>query len=481
MKIKIKIIFLLSFNFLSGQTYLHPTSGLAQTYVGNCMVNTCSGTYVDNGGTGSNYSNNINLTYRVFCPTSPNQCIRLNFTSFNVECANPPCTVCFDYLRITDSPTQNGPILFQGCSSGALPAGNPFTASNSSGCLSVRFYSNNSVTRPGWVANISCVPCTQAPSGQNNDCSNATAICSNASFSGNSSGPGFTSESCTGCTVGGENYSNWYFFQVTTGGSLTFTITPVSSTGDYDFALYGPNVTCATLGSSISCNYAANTGGTGLQVGATQTSQGVLGTPWNAPLTVSAGQTYYLMINQWEATANGFTLSFGGSASLNCAVLPVEIKNFQCESYRNGILVYFETLNEFNTEYFIVERAGDNLKFEEIQKISAKKMPSGYVLFDENPKYGNNYYRLVQMGPDRSRNEIDGRVTSCGYYYMKNYFFRIFDMSGKLIKEGNYEGDNIREHLSELKMEKGIYMVHLYDGNGKREAGQIFKWVKAEE
>jgi hypothetical protein len=78
---------------IRSQVYLHPTSGLASTFVGNCMVNTCSGTYYDNGGAGSNYANNINQIYRVFCPTSPSMCVRLTFTSFNVECANPPCSM----------------------------------------------------------------------------------------------------------------------------------------------------------------------------------------------------------------------------------------------------------------------------------------------------------------------------------------------------------------------------------------------------
>jgi len=81
---KILIFFILTLQ-LNSQTFLHPTSGIANTYVGACMVNACSGTYYDNGGSGGNYSNNINSIYRVFCPTSPSNCVRLTFTSFDVE------------------------------------------------------------------------------------------------------------------------------------------------------------------------------------------------------------------------------------------------------------------------------------------------------------------------------------------------------------------------------------------------------------
>ncbi len=471
------------------QTYLHPTSGIASTFVGTCMVNTCSGIYYDNGGPGANYSNNIGITtmfgtagiYRVFCPTSPSMCVRLTFTTFSVECANPPCTTCWDYLTITNSPTQNGPVLFQGCSNGALPPGNPFTASNSSGCLSVRFFSDASVNRPGWSANISCVSCTHAPGGQNNDCTNFTAICSNSSFSGNSTGPGFNSESCTGCTAGGENYSNWYFFQVQTGGTFGFTINPLSPTGDYDYALYGPNVTCTSLGTPIRCSYAANTGPTGLGNGATDTSEGVTGDAWTSTISVTAGQTFYLMINQWEATANGFTINFGGSASLNCAVLPVELKSFQCETFNNGNFVSFETLNEINTEFYSIERAGDDFVFEEIAKIPSRRTASQYVFMDEKPLFGNNYYRLVQYGKDRTRNEL-GKITSCQNYNRKKYFYRTFDLSGKLILESEYEGNDLEKHLrSNNSIPAGVYFIHLFESSSNTSQGTVFKFFKTLE
>jgi hypothetical protein len=358
---------------------------------------------------------------------------------------------------------------------------NPITASNSSGCLSVRFFSDNTINQAGWAANISCVSCTQVTGGQNSDCSNFTAICSNSSFSGNSLGPGFNSESCTGCTVGGENFSSWYFFQIQTSGTFGFTITPQSPTGDYDFAVYGPNVTCTSLGAPITCNYAANTGPTGLSATGTSNSQGVLGTPWNALLNVTAGQTYYLMINQWEATANGFTINFGGTASLDCVVLPVELKYFQCESFNNGNFVSFETLNEINTEYYAIERAGDDFIFEEIVKIPSRRRASQYVFMDEKPLFGNNYYRLVQYGKDRSKNEL-GKITSCQNFYRKKYFYRTFDLSGKLIFESEYEGNDIEKHLKNNNaIPAGVYFIHLFENPTNTSQGTVFKFFKTIE
>jgi len=51
-----------------GITYLHPTVGLQNSNLGTCMVNTCSGTYYDDGGAAGNYSLNVNQVYRTFCP-----------------------------------------------------------------------------------------------------------------------------------------------------------------------------------------------------------------------------------------------------------------------------------------------------------------------------------------------------------------------------------------------------------------------------
>src|SRR5688572_16264803 len=76
---------------LTAQTYFHPTQGLQSTYVGACTANLCSGVYVDDGGTGGNYSNNVNNVYRTFCPNAPGQCIRLTFTQFSLEAPGVNC------------------------------------------------------------------------------------------------------------------------------------------------------------------------------------------------------------------------------------------------------------------------------------------------------------------------------------------------------------------------------------------------------
>ncbi|MBX7096049.1 MAG: hypothetical protein K1X56_15115, partial [Flavobacteriales bacterium] len=218
------------------QTYTQPTVGLQGTYAGTCEVNTCSGSFYDDGGAAGNYSLNVNNIYRTFCPNAPGQCIRLTFNT--AVSLDQWIGGCYDAIVITDSPTQNGTTLFSGCN---IAAGTSFTSNNPSGCLTVRFFSDNIVTTSGWFATISCTPCSGgAGSGPTAtsiaDCSNAQFVCDNLNpVVANSVGPGLVSDACvSGCVIS-ENYSNWYIINVTTAGTFGLTIDPNPNAADYDF------------------------------------------------------------------------------------------------------------------------------------------------------------------------------------------------------------------------------------------------------
>ncbi len=235
-------------------TYIHPTDGIQGTYNGACMVNTCSGTYVDDGNAG-NYSNNINSIYRTFCPDAPGKCMTATVTSMNIE---PNGASCYDYLIVRNGPTQGSPILWAGCDNLASPNNlvgtftNPFTSTNSSGCLTFQFASDNITNLAGWNITLSCSNCAAA-SQTNNDCRTATPICGATNLNSASPGPGLTS-TCGGCNLS-ENYSSWYYFEITTDGRLALDMKPEDFFEDYDLALYQAD-TCSTLGDPVRCTYA---------------------------------------------------------------------------------------------------------------------------------------------------------------------------------------------------------------------------------
>ena len=298
----------------NAQVLTHPTTGIQNTYVGACMVNTCGATITDDGGTAGDYSNNINNVYRTICPDVPGNCVRLTFTEFDLEPTGP--LGCYDQLYIQNGPTQNSPVVWSGCGNTLPPV---ITANNPSGCLTVRFVSDGTNTAPGWEANVTCVQCANpnyASATQNNDCTNAQLVCGSIAAVANSQGPGLSDDVClSGCAIT-ENYSNWYTMNVSAGGTLGLSINPTPANVDYDFALFGPVTDCANLGTPLRCSYAATPGATGMNGSAVDATEDVSGNGWVSMPTVTPG-TYYLLVNQWSYSSNAqFSLTFSGTANL---------------------------------------------------------------------------------------------------------------------------------------------------------------------
>jgi len=392
-------IFVLIASRLGAQVYTHPLVGIASENVGSCEVATCTGTYYDNGGAAGNYSNFVNGTYRVFCPNQAGQCLRATFSSFSIE-GGPLCP--YDSFFVLNGSTQNSPMLFGGCGTGAI---GPFTGTGN-GCLGFRFFSDGSVVGPGWAATFSCVPCAGGPTGTaNSDCANATFLCSNATVPGNSTGPGIVAEACGGggCPAGGENYSNWYVVQFLTGGTFNFTIVPQTATDDYDYAVYGPNLACGSLGPALRCSDSGATGNTGLAAASVDNSENVFGDKFTAQMNVLAGQSYYIMVDEWTPTGAGYSLNFGGTAVMSCTMVPVNLISFDAkyDPVNREVLLDWSTASEQNNAYFEVQRSLNGWEFETIDHIigaGTTQQQMNYHSVDTRPFPGEvNYYRLKQV------------------------------------------------------------------------------------
>ena len=145
------------------------------------------------------------------------------------------------------------------------------------------------------------------------DCPTAISVCGNSNISYTPSGPGNILEDLGGCLTDDENFSVWYTFTIATAGTLTFTINPNVFADDYDFGVYGPNKTCGTLGAPIRCNFSGLDGPTGLSL--TVTHPTVNG-QYSGFMNVLPGETYYLIVDNFSNSPNGFSLSWGGTATL---------------------------------------------------------------------------------------------------------------------------------------------------------------------
>ena len=486
--------------------YTHPTVGLQNANVGTNMVATCGGTYTDNGGTASNYSDNINYVYRTFCPNQPGNCLRANFWLFSTESG-------YDYLSVLNGPTQNSPEFGAGSSwsgtatsyQATMAAGmGPYTSTDQSGCITFRFNSDNVINLPGWVTTFDCVPCANGPNGtDNSDCSSFSPICSDQSFTDASTGPGIVSDGGGGCVLA-ENYSNWYKILIQTSGTLGLRIIPNVVSDDYDFALYQAS-SCGALGAPTRCSYAANTGNTGMDNAlnlstntavcgpannGSDTNEDVCGNGWTNTTPVIAGQTYYLMVNKWSPGGSGFTLDWmlTGGSTLNCLILPIELLTFTAEPDGDVVDLKWSTTTEINNNYFTVEKSKDAYEFEPVQIIAGAGNSSqirNYQTVDAKPYDGISYYRLKQTDYDgRSTNSqtvsVDFRKQKDEFTIYPNpatedvilvYYcqkasatnVRVLDLKGQLVysmkTESNKGMNKLDLDLPEL--DAGVYVVFL--------------------
>jgi len=170
----------------------------------------------------------------------------------------------------------------------------------------------------------------------NQDCLGAITVCQptyyqDQSFFGYGAVLDYTSaNNCPGICVDSEDLSVWYTFQVQTSGVLDFRITPNDPSSDYDWMLVNlTNNDCSVIpdldsypGLVTSCNAAYDYGTTGMNNLTPNTGDNCQGPsefeeyPINNPTTnVTAGQIYYLNIQNWSATQGGYTLDFSNSTA----------------------------------------------------------------------------------------------------------------------------------------------------------------------
>ncbi len=299
---------------------------LAQIYnMSNLLVTDNTGTLYDSGGPTGDYGNGEFLNFTI-CPQDFQGCILIDFTSFEM---NLP-----DILEIYD-----GGGIVASLTKGAVPVS--FVVYNS--CTTIRFISNNLSTDEGWE--LSWTTVSDCPPPAPNDCIRAVPVCDNGVLNFNSFGPGnddfASSLNDKGCLTGNEHQSAWYQIKVgdhpTDGGLLEFVLTPEAGAAeDYDFAIFGPNLTCDDLGAPIRCSYADDNchfcPETGLGNNATDTWEGAVDDETGAPadgfvaaLPVQSGQIYFLLIDNFNASSQGFDLAWGADVVLDCSILGCDL------------------------------------------------------------------------------------------------------------------------------------------------------------
>jgi len=160
-----------------------------------------------------------------------------------------------------------------------------------------------------------------------NDCSDAIIACGNTAYTGlSANGVGIQELSGLNTCFSEENNSVWLKISINTGGTLGFTLRPESRNieVDFDFFIFGPNVSCGSIGMAIRCSTTnpeasgARSNLTGMNDTETDTSEGPaeLGNNFVQWLTVNSGDTYFLVIDRPIGNSN-FSINWTGTATFH--------------------------------------------------------------------------------------------------------------------------------------------------------------------
>lgn len=368
----------------------------------NGSTTACSGTFLDNGGTG-NYTNSQNLTYTI-CPSTPGSYVFADFTAFNTESG-------WDFLTIYNGSSTAAPVI--GTYTGTNSPGN-IGSTIAGGCLTFVFTSDGSGVAAGWLATISCSPTPwvappPAPCMANAFCSSTAYNFPNATTGTAPVGPNY------GC-MGTQPNPVWYYMEIGTAGTLQLTIGQTTGTGgsgiglDVDFAMWGPFPSLATgcasvmsgtptIQSSYSIS-ATETLGIGLPGGSNSIC--FSGTGATTPPAATVGQVYIVLISNFDGDPGYITFGqTGGTGSADCSiVLPIELSMFTGENVNDVNKLEWVTNAEMNNDYFQVERSSDGSTWNSIGTIDGMgttQETQRYSLNDVTYANTMNYYRLKQV------------------------------------------------------------------------------------
>lgn len=246
-----------------------------------------------------------------------------------------------------------------------------------------------------------------------------------------------------GCLLSNEaTASIWYSICTLTGGTIQFTISPSGNNNDYDFAVW-TGLTCPPAAAPIRCSYALSQPGPGgdntgvnsaNNAPQTDNSEGVFGNQWVQDIIAAPGQCFTICINNYGPGSNNFTLTFGGTATLNCGFLPIELKEFFCDSYKFGIVLSWITLTEINHDRFEVERSIDGINFISVFSVQGNGnsyWEKLYLWTDKDPSLGQNYYRLKQV--DNDEQETYYKTIVCLFDRENDIYEEVYNIHGQRV------------------------------------------------
>ncbi|MDP6908570.1 MAG: PKD domain-containing protein, partial [Flavobacteriales bacterium] len=155
-----------------------------------------------------------------------------------------------------------------------------------------------------------CITSESPPPTPGSTCGGATTTCDPSPFTLNSTAGNFSSgisPSCFNILGTPQIVQNdvWFIFSVGQSGTFEFTAN-INGAAEFDWAVF--DITGGCPGTEVSCNYFFSGGNSGsLGLG------NPVGGEFNAPINVTVGNTYAIMIDNYDNNGVGFDFTWGGT------------------------------------------------------------------------------------------------------------------------------------------------------------------------
>jgi hypothetical protein len=146
---------------------------------------------------------------------------------------------------------------------------------------------------------------------------------------------------------------------------------------------------------------------------------------------------------------------------------PIQVGNqfeikYSVECISNNNYTNFES-------YFMLDKSEDGVQFHPFIQTKAQgntSLPTDYIISDNIPVNGINYYRLTEVDGDGERKIYD--VTACDFnmFSMKIKTARVYSMNGTLLSEINGDDINLKETFSTINLPDAVYILETIDYSG---------------
>lgn len=233
-------------------------------------------------------------------------------------------------------------------------------------------------------------------------CGTAFTGSTNGGYWNNGTGTGFNNldnnalTTCAGCAVGADtpfiiNNVSWFTFCSGTAGTWQITLNGVTGC-----VLPAPN-------QGVQASVLTGTTTSFVNQGNSQNPIPPGGS-WTSPtFSVGAGSCAWLMVDGFAGDACTYSVTLTNITG-GC-ILPIEIANFSGTHSGGKNILEWSTHTERNNNYFTVEKSTDHANWHVLATVSGAGNSTSirnYVVADDSPGAGINYYRLKQT-------DIDGK------------------------------------------------------------------------